>query len=327
MPPLERWKESPPPADEREARAAALVRSIRPLGPPGDREIDARLQRLQRDLGREASGLFGWLTRWRLWIAGLSTLLGLNLAFGAVVWYGRWRADKQVPAAQPTVQSAPAAPPRAAPSPLLAPPPRPLPRAAVAAPTPQKERPRAERPEPPKAAETDALAEESARVGRALQLLAAGDAASALAAAQDYLDRYPAGSLRGEAEMARLDALIALSRHSEALSLLDGFAEASFAGLPRPDELRVLRGELLLEKGRFADALASFSAAGTEALPDLHERALWGRAVCRVRLGDLAGSRREFAQYLSAFPEGRHAREARAALGSAEPAHDFKKPM
>ncbi|HUB07190.1 MAG TPA: tetratricopeptide repeat protein [Myxococcales bacterium] len=115
----------------------------------------------------------------------------------------------------------------------------------------------------------------------------------------------------------RLDALVALGRRGEALALLDALAAKGFAGLPRPDELRVLRGDLLLEQGRFTEALASFGAPGPDAAPTLRERALYGEAVARARLGDAQGSRRDFARYLQAFPEGRHAKEAREALAPA----------
>ncbi|MHB8420222.1 MAG: tetratricopeptide repeat protein [Myxococcales bacterium] len=314
MEPLERWKDRPPAAGDREARAAALVRRIRPLGPPDDAEVDRLLERLQVEVpggaGPSAVGAF-LQQRWRLWAAGLSILLGLNVALGAAVIYGRRRDAAPV---SPLVigPPLPAAVPAAVPTPV--------PEVRVEAPAPHG------RPAPRSASQEDSLAQESALVGEALRSLAAGKAEAALAAAGSYLQRYPAGALRGEAEIARLEALLALGRREEAGRLLDGFAQRDFAALPRSDELRVVRGELLLEQGRFAEALASFEAPGADATPALRERALYGRALCHARLGDPEGSRRDFARYLEGFPQGRHAAEAREALRGA-PAATAKAPL
>ncbi|MHB8417481.1 MAG: tetratricopeptide repeat protein [Myxococcales bacterium] len=309
-----RWKdaETPPPGDQ--APIAALVRRLKPTPEQPEPDVDRLVRLLQRNvLDRQPprpQGAWGaWLRRrWRLWVVGLSALLGLNVALAIALLFGSHRQPTRAPAPVATAAAVPAPAPTPAPpetasiAPASAPPPRETRRLG---------RPRAAGPAPAAAAPEDA-----ALVAAALRDLAKGDAQEALARAGGYLDRHPAGLLRGEAELARLQALLLLGKRAEAAALLDGFAAHAFVGLPRSQELRVLRGELLTEQGRFAEALRSFDGAGAEADPALRERALFGRALCRARLGDAAGSREDFERYLELFPEGAHAKQARGALGA-----------
>ena len=80
-----------------------------------------------------------------------------------------------------------------------------------------------------------------------------------------------------------------LGRRSEALAVLELL---SLDKLPRAAELGVLRGELRAEAGRHRDAIADFTPCADVARcrPETEERALYGRASCRARVGDRAAA-------------------------------------
>jgi tetratricopeptide (TPR) repeat protein len=138
------------------------------------------------------------------------------------------------------------------------------------------------------------------------------DPAAALALLDQYDARFPEGTLRGEATLARARSLRELGRDDELLRLLE---RMSFADVPRATELRVLRGELRLTRRRFADALADFEAGLVAGAPDpIVERALFGRASSRSRLGDADGARADLRRYLERFPASPRAAEVRARL-------------
>jgi hypothetical protein len=156
------------------------------------------------------------------------------------------------------------------------------------------------------------LAQESRLLARVLDLLRAShDYAGALTTLDEYDARFPAGVLRREAAFARLDALTALGRTAQALALLDAIDVAG----PRAVELLVLRGELRGAARRYREATADFDQAlGRRAAAALQERALYGRASCRLGAGDLDGSARDLQDYLSRFPQGLHAADVRRRL-------------
>ena len=197
--------------------------------------------------------------------------------------------------------------PEAPPQPLVhhgrPPVPAPLPEAE---PTPQ--------PEPPAVIETprpeSALMTESRLLSVAIAKLPK-DPAAALVALDDYTTRFPQGQLSTEAQVMRVDALLALRRRDGALHSLDAM---TLAGLPRGRELTLLRAELRSEAGRCREALADFGTAIVEAADALDERALYGRALCRAKLGNVQGSRADLQQYVVRFPDGRFAADVRRAL-------------
>lgn len=163
------------------------------------------------------------------------------------------------------------------------------------------------------APESDLLIE-SQLLGQALQQLhRQRDGQAALRVLDDYDRRFRDGSLRQEAQAARVDALLLLDRQTEALSILDG---ASFTRLARGGELRLVRGELRAHAGRCRDALGDFDAALSDGKRDekLSERALYGQATCRLTLGDRSLARDAFRRYLDRFPAGRFSDAARDAL-------------
>lgn len=152
-------------------------------------------------------------------------------------------------------------------------------------------------------------------LGRALtHLRQRHDAAEALAELDRYGARFPSGLLSAEAERTRVDALLTAGRLDEARRIL---ARLTLGSGRRDLELRVIRAELTAagSRGSCASALRDYEAALTESPGGtLAERALWGRAACRSRLGDEEGARGDLTDYLQRFPTGPHAGLAAARL-------------
>jgi hypothetical protein len=139
------------------------------------------------------------------------------------------------------------------------------------------------------------------------------DPLAAIALLDDYRARFPRGLLSVEASVARVDALLLLGRRGDALALL---RELALDGGGRSTELRLLRAELLAERD-CARALADFDAViAASAFSAWAERALYGRAACRLRLGNVAGGRADLETYASRYPAGRFADQVRARLTS-----------
>ncbi len=197
----------------------------------------------------------------------------------------------------PTVSAAPTAPVRAEPA-------HPL---ASDAPAPAAAARSSEGPGP--------LARESKLLAEAVTALRKErNPARALALLDEYRASFPQGTLAGEATVTRIEALLALGRSADALELLE---RAPLGRLPRTLELFTLRGELRGARGRCTEAIADFDhvlAAGASAA--LSERALYGRAACHARTGDLGAARHDYEAYLARYPNGRFSSQASAALGS-----------
>ncbi len=147
------------------------------------------------------------------------------------------------------------------------------------------------------------------------RLQAEHDARGALALVAEHKRRFPRGALVLEARITEVESLVTLGRRSEALDVLELL---TLDKLPRAAELGVLRGELRAEAGRHRDAIADFTpcADAARCRPDTAQRALYGRASCRERLGDRAGARADLEHYLVRFPQGRFAPAVRAALAT-----------
>jgi tetratricopeptide (TPR) repeat protein len=153
------------------------------------------------------------------------------------------------------------------------------------------------------------------------RLRTAHDPASALAALDDYRVRFPSGGLAPEAAMLRAEALLQIGRKGDALAELD---RLSLGQMPNSDERYLLRGELRAAVGRWREAEGDFDVVlrdqkteigATIKSPDRFERALWGRALTRSRLGDDVGARSDLQECLRRFPRGRFASEATRLLG------------
>jgi TolA-binding protein len=168
-----------------------------------------------------------------------------------------------------------------------------------------------ERPEPTPASE------EIAALERAMSLLRGKhDAPAALAALDDYLARFPGGQLAPEARVARVDALLTLDRADEALRALE---QLPLDAHRRSTELQLIRGELRArtdcDRGE-ADFTAVLARVQTAAL---EERALYGRAACQAKRGNVNGAADDLRRYVERFPHGAHTDWARRWLENARP--------
>jgi hypothetical protein len=152
---------------------------------------------------------------------------------------------------------------------------------------------------------TDGVTQEAELLRQALSALRRDhDAKHALALLDDYDRHFGQGALALEATSARAQALLQLGDNAHALELLDRLPlrQEGHTG-----ELRVIRGELRSLSGRCPDALLDFDAVlsaphGNAA--DKVGRALFGRASCRARTGDLLGAEQDRQRYLKEFPQG-----------------------
>ncbi len=137
-----------------------------------------------------------------------------------------------------------------------------------------------------------------------------GNPRAALTLLDQYSERFPNGSLTPEAARARAEALIALGRRADALRVLD---ELNPAALGR--SMLLVRAELRAELNRCSDALGDFSSALAQSPRDsVDERALFGRATCRSRIGDASGARSDLDSYAARFPHGRFQSQVERAL-------------
>lgn len=184
--------------------------------------------------------------------------------------------------------------------------------AGLSAPPPTVSRPPAS---PAQASLPQSPSDEVRTLDHALALLRREhDGVRALSALDAYLGRYPNGLLSREARFARVDALLMLGRSADALAALDGL---QLDRGRRSTELQVIRGELRAQRdclgaeADFSIALAQSPNAG------LLGRILYGRGVCRMRLGNVAGAVSDLERYLDRFPTGVHASSARQWLQSA----------
>ena len=161
------------------------------------------------------------------------------------------------------------------------------------------------------------VALESELLQRALEKLRREhDGAGALRLLDEHRARFPGGVLALEAAVARVDALLLLGRRGEALEQL---ARLPLARVGRRAELQLLRGELYAERD-CQKALADFDAVLAGAAPAaLAERALYGRATCRLRSGDDQGARRDLQSYVARFPNGRFAKQVQSRLSDGFP--------
>ncbi len=159
------------------------------------------------------------------------------------------------------------------------------------------------------------MAREAALLGAALRRLRdEGDAAGALVVLDAHDAEFAAtGALADEASTTRVEALLRLGRHAEALALLDA---QTLRATGRGRDLLASRGELRADAGRGPEAFADFDAVlADDATADVAaERALYGRAACRARGGDADAARADLTTYLARFPGGRFVSRARLAL-------------
>jgi hypothetical protein len=293
------------PALDELGRWFSAVPPERPLDHPTLLRVAQRLEGAGR----------GGRARWR---AGVLVFACVTLAGGAAATWGLVRAPERRmlnPLATPTVTASARRSPLVRRNSTPLPAPAPAPSAAsntvTDAPSAPVEHPpsgRAPSAAPAPSAESE-LSRESQALERALTALRRErDPARALALLERYAADFPAGVLRLEADVARVDAHLALGQRPVALAILD---RLPLERVGRGLELRVVRAELYAERdcvradGDFDRVLGASPPAS------LDERALFGRATCRSRLGDAAGARADLERYLARYPNGRFAASAR----------------
>ena len=135
----------------------------------------------------------------------------------------------------------------------------------------------------------------------------------ALAKLDEHDRRFPSGALRREGALARVEALLGLGRHEEALIVLESLTLAP-VGTDR--KVRLARGELRADRGRCASAIEDLSAIleGSATNDDIAARALHGRARCQLRLHNTSAARMDLREYLVRFPTGSHTTEVKGWL-------------
>jgi hypothetical protein len=161
---------------------------------------------------------------------------------------------------------------------------------------------------------TAAIAQDARLLATALRSLRHDhDPRAALAALDVHARRFPDSALRPEADITRVDALLALDRRQSALAVLDGLA---IPATTRGRELTIVRGELRVGAKRYAEAVTDFTRTLADGVWDtLSERALHGRIACYLATGNQVGARADLRDYLSRFPAGRFAPGIRRTLG------------
>jgi hypothetical protein len=139
-----------------------------------------------------------------------------------------------------------------------------------------------------------------------------GNARAALARLERHRQRFPDGLLAREAALARVEALLALDRSTDALQILDGIA-IDRVDADRP--VALARGELRMAAHRCLEAVTDFTLVlDGKRQDDLAARALFGRGGCRLTGGDREGARADLEEYLRSFPAGPRRDEIRRAL-------------
>ena len=122
------------------------------------------------------------------------------------------------------------------------------------------------------------------------------DPKGALAQIDEHDRRFPEGTLKREAALARAEALLALERKASALAVLDGL---KLEGTAVDRRVELARAELRAARGRHIEAMHDFDDVLKRSVgDDIGGRALFGRAVLRVGAGDIVGARDDLREYL-----------------------------
>jgi hypothetical protein len=123
------------------------------------------------------------------------------------------------------------------------------------------------------------------------------------ATAIELLDRHAqeleSNALAREALLVRTESMLALGRTGEVLRLLDRTSLSSGAA---SRSLLLMRGELRAADDRCAEAIGDFSLVLADAARP-PKQALYGRATCYERLGDVGRAQADRDRYRREFPD------------------------
>jgi hypothetical protein len=139
------------------------------------------------------------------------------------------------------------------------------------------------------------------------------DAGATLALLDRHAVELERNGLAHEALILRVEALLNLGREREALRLLD---RTPLTDVAASHSLLVTRGRLRAEANRCAESVGDFSLVLAES-PQPDRQALFGRAICRKQLGDIAGARADLEHYRHAFSNDPRLGELERRLGAA----------
>ena len=114
-----------------------------------------------------------------------------------------------------------------------------------------------------------------------------------------------------EALLLRVEAMLALHRGDEVLQLLDG---AALTDVAASRSLLVTRGELRAKANRCADGLGDFDLVLAKS-KQADRQALFGRALCRKKLGDRMGAQADVERYRREFPTDPRLRDLEQQVG------------
>jgi len=160
-------------------------------------------------------------------------------------------------------------------------------------------------------------ASEAALLGRAIKLLRGErDARAALVLLDSFEQGATAASMREEAALVRVEALMSLGDDRAALAVLD---KLPLPGVANGPDLLLLRADLRAKATRCREAIEDYSLSLTAGMPALDERALVGRASCRFVIGDVSAAKDDLTLYLRRFPDGRSVADVKRALGIRPP--------
>jgi len=144
-----------------------------------------------------------------------------------------------------------------------------------------------------------------------IQQLNLGQPAFALATFGRYEREYPKGILIQEAELSVIELELQQKSYDAALENMNAFL-SNHSKSERASEVHLERAELYRERGDCSKALDDYAKAKA---PGQLDDSLYFSAWCEQKLGDRDAAEKSFGAYLDRFPSGRHAAQARAALG------------
>lgn len=144
-----------------------------------------------------------------------------------------------------------------------------------------------------------------------IQQIDLGHPKEALVTFDRYRRAYPRGTMIQEVEISTIEIELQRRDFDSALASMNRFL-SRYPSSERVGEVRLLRGNVERERGDCAAALDDYELARAGAQEG---DALYYTGWCQQKLGQTERARETWREYLARFPSGRHAADAKAALG------------